>query len=50
MKKVTTIEDYEELLDREVKAWGNTAHIPIDKKHIGKPVVVIVGGKYPKKK
>lgn len=40
----------EEILEREVKKFGNSGHIPIPSKHIGKKARVIIKKKEDKKK
>ena len=40
----------EEILDREVTKFGNSGHIPMPLKHVGKPVKVIVKKKKEDKK
>ena len=42
--KLWLMEFYEcdEILEREVKKFGNSAHIPVPSKHIGKKVKVLI--------
>ena len=44
-KKKLIIEDFEEVLDRDVKKFSHTGHVIVGKKHVGKKAVVIVGKK-----
>lgn len=44
-KKKVIIENFEEVLDREVKPTGNAAHVVVSKKHRGKKTTVVIGGK-----
>ena len=44
-KKKVIIEDFEEVLDKEAKPFGNTSHVIIAKKHEGKKATIIIGGR-----
>lgn len=36
------LNDCEEMFSEEIKSWGNSAHIPMKKKLIGKRVIILV--------
>ena len=45
VKRKVEFREFEEILEREVKPFGNTGHIIVGKKHIGKKTHIIVSGK-----
>lgn len=48
--KEIELKETDEVLDREVKKFGNTAHIIVPEKHIGKNAKVILSSKKKEKK
>lgn len=41
-KKNLVVKNFEEILEREVKEFGNASHITVPQKHKGKKAIVII--------
>lgn len=45
VKKKITVEDFEEVLERDVTSFGNGSHVILPQKHAGKKATVIIKSK-----
>ena len=39
------IEDFDEVLERNIKKCGNARHVQIPERHQGKQAIIVIGGK-----
>ncbi|HLD05557.1 MAG TPA: DUF2080 family transposase-associated protein [Candidatus Nanoarchaeia archaeon] len=42
MKRKITVEDFKEILERDISPFGNGAHIIVPQKHSGKKAIIII--------